>query len=196
VTIPATSVVLAPLAPRSLGGRASGLLGSATWFAVGRPVCSSAAPRWPSSCASRGSRAGATFPVVVRGGLHETRCCDDGQTVPRAPASVGVCRGTSSRSNVVRRTRGSRSIACWACARHGRGLVWVTQADNEPAPDPAFARHRLLGVVEVPVSSVATGVRALGRFLPALLAPFTVRVARPARGARRQAVPVSRSASR
>ncbi|MBK8592518.1 MAG: S24/S26 family peptidase [Sandaracinaceae bacterium] len=136
---------------------------------------------------------GATFPVVVRGGCMRP-LLEDGQTVRvrrqawALPGDVVAFeRGASHGGLAVHRLLGMRPSRA--------GLVWVTQADNEPAPDPAFRRHRLLGVADLPVS-LSDRVRALGRFLPALLAPFTMRVARPARGARRQAVPVSRSASR
>jgi hypothetical protein len=137
--------------------------------------------------------AGATFAVVVRGGCMRP-LLDDGQTVlvrRRAWALPGDVvafeRGAADAGLAVHRLLGMRPAR--------GGFVWVTQADNEPAPDPAFRRDRLLGVVDVPVS-LRDRAWALGRFLPALLAPFTVRVARPAPGARRQAVPVSRSASR
>lgn len=135
---------------------------------------------------------GATFSVVVRGGCMKP-LLDDGQSVRvrrRAWALPGDVvafeRGAADGGLAVHRLLGMRPSRA--------GLVWVTQADNEPAPDPAFRRHRLLGVVDVPVS-LSDRARALGRFLPALVAPLTQRLPRPARGARRQAVPVSGSAS-
>lgn len=77
------------------------------------------------------------------------------------------------------------------------GLVFITQPDNEAAPDPVFGLHRLVGVAEVPVSLRDRG-RALLRFLPAALAPVTRRVpfGRKTPAARRAPVPVSFSASR
>ena len=69
-----------------------------------------------------------------------------------------------------------------------RGFVWVTQADNEPDPDPAFAPERLFGVAEVPVS-LPERARSLARLVPALLLPLT-------RAARRAVHPVSTSAPR
>lgn len=142
-----------------------------------------------------GAGTSAPFQIVVRGACM-TPTLHDGQTLrvlPRAWALPGDVvafeRGAEDAGFAVHRLLGLRLSRA--------GLVWVTQADNEPTPDPAFARRRLLGVAEVPVS-VRDRVRALRRFVPALLAPVTRHLAgeRPARGARRGAVPVSPSASR
>lgn len=55
------------------------------------------------------------------------------------------------------------------------GLVFITQADNEVAPDPAFAFERLVGVADLPVSLRDRG-RALLRFIPAAVAPIAARI--------------------
>lgn len=122
----------------------------------------------------------ATFQVVVRGACM-TPALRDGQVVrvqPRRWALPGDIvafeHGAADSGLAVHRLLGVRPSR--------RGLVWITQADNEPAPDPAFARARLLGVVEVPVP-LARRVGALRRWLPALLAPIAQRL--PGAGASR-----------
>lgn len=143
------------------------------------------------------ARAGtaASFTVTVRGGCM-TPTLHDGQTVSvRARAwalpgdVVAFERGAEDSGFAVHRLLGLRPSRA--------GLVWVTQADNEPSPDPAFARQRLVGVADVSVS-LRDRARALGRFVPALLAPVVRHLpgAPASSGARRGAVPVSRSASR
>ena len=135
------------------------------------------------------------FRVLVRGGCM-TPTLRDGQAVHVRRRSwalpgdiVAFERGAEDPGLAVHRLLGPRPSRT--------GLVWVTQADNESAPDPAFARERLLGVAEVPVSLTARA-RALRRWLPALLTPVTERLPllRVARAARRGPVPVSPSASR
>jgi hypothetical protein len=136
--------------------------------------------------------AGATFRVVVRGGCMAPRL-EDGQTVRVRRQAWGLPgdvvafeRAEGDPGLAVHRLLGVRPSR--------RGLVWVTQADNEPLPDPAFRRERLLGVVQVPVS-LRDRARALGHLIPAVLAPvkrhFTLRF----RSARQGTVPVSDSAS-
>jgi len=137
----------------------------------------------------------AGFRVTVRGACM-TPTLRDGQVVqvwPRRWALPGDIvafeRGAADPGLAVHRLLGVRPARS--------GLVWVTQADNERAPDPAFARDRLVGVADVRVS-LMDHARAVRRWLPALLAPVTrrLRLGGLARGARREAVPVSSSASR
>lgn len=127
-----------------------------------------------------------TFRVTVRGVCMEP-CLRDGQQVVvrrrrwALPGDiVAFERAVDDPELAVHRLLGVR--------RARAGWVLITQADNEPQPDPAFVPARLLGVADVPVA-LRERARALLRWLPALVAPLSA--------ARRQArrAPVSMSGS-
>ena len=120
-----------------------------------------------------GEAAGGFFHVVVRGHCM-TPVLRDGERVrvrARAWALPGDIvafeRGADDTGLALHRLLGMRLSRT--------GPVFITQADNEAAPDPAFALERLVGVAAVPVSLRDRG-RALLRWLPAAVAPIAARV--------------------
>jgi hypothetical protein len=132
-----------------------------------------------------GSGRGA-FSAVVRGACMEPRL-RDGQRVRvlrrrwALPGDiVAFERGVHDPGLAVHRLLGARPSRS--------GWVLVTQADNEPLPDPAVACGRLLGVAQVPVS-LRERARALQRLAPAVAAPLAAALRR----ARRSWVPMSPS---
>lgn len=106
------------------------------------------------------------FRVTVRGHCM-TPALRDGQVVRVVRRSwalpgdvVAFRRGLEDPGLAVHRFLGVRLGR--------RGVALVTQADNEPRPDPAFGPSRLVGVAQVPVS-VPQRARAVGRWARALL---------------------------
>ncbi|MCA9536934.1 MAG: S24/S26 family peptidase [Myxococcales bacterium] len=140
----------------------------------------------PGSATDRGAT---TFHVTVRGSCMEPALLDGQRVQVRRsrwalPGDVVAFeRGADDPRLAVHRLLGARPSRT--------GWVYITQADNDQAPDPPFVARRLLGVAEVPVS-LGRRARSLARLLPALARPLRARLGR----ARRSSLHVSPSAQR